>query len=139
VLSELLPEFLKVTPNTPVFRNLRCAGRMVNDQIDVQGLHPSLVDAAAASAKRFQSPLSVARKAELANLNVTDVVTKYEPQYAVHYIPWLHLSHINVNELQTFLRSNMQYFLSKSNRTSFRKLVCFYDLLRNGPGATSGR
>jgi hypothetical protein len=139
VLEEVLPDLLRQTGLTPVYRYLREAGMLKNDGTMREG---AAVDAKIRArivlgAQQFAVPTSSRPRMErIVAESERDLGRLVETQgvsLALASIPAIPHSQLNVDELRTFLWEQRGTFTTNINdRANWTRLVGLYDYLRFG-------
>jgi hypothetical protein len=144
VLVDTLPKMLRgPSQYVPVFKYLRESGRIDGPTLELADLDDRVAAAARADLSKFQPPKNYrSQHAEARKLgSVLAVVEALPIERAILLIPLLRREQINTDELGAFLQNNLNLLTSSKGlvRTYFGSLICLYDYLHSGPGASPSR
>jgi hypothetical protein len=139
LLRYTLPDVLKHSKNTPVFKYLRAAGYLNANEMRLDGLAPNLQKAASAVATTFISHGYLHKTTTVRGhkCGVAGLADHYDVKHRLLFIPLLEPKAIAVSELKDFLTANFdEMFVDQGQRSQLAKLVCFYDYLAFGPSCS---
>lgn len=124
----------------PYFKYLRNAGYLnqdneINEDTDVKEFSPQFIHTVNNINKNnFEPSESYRRKKQEINddcESITDILNNYDSSiHYLMYIPLLDERKINVEELEKFLRDNIELINDSSRGTHYRKLICLFDYLK---------
>ena len=138
VVHELLPGIIKTKCYVPVFKYLRLGG-FYNEYefINTTEIPEAVKQHASGTNFNTFSPSSYysKKRGEVENIKggISGILEVYNnPEVALFLIPLLPEAHIDLSELQEFIKSHYNFFdsVKPSVKAQIGKLICLYDYLR---------
>ena len=132
IIDYTIATFSASTKYIPLFKHLRNIG--INDVNKATLKHTAISNRLPKNAAKFYQSASHSRRfqRDAANLSCSQIIKNFDPSIAAYFIPFLPDSKIKINQIENFLKENIDRFNSGPKSTPFRKLACFYDWKKNG-------
>jgi hypothetical protein len=135
VIKDVLPKLYKGNIYLPLYKYLR-----QNGDLDDRGkllksdeYNQKIIDTVGKNSAKTYYPNGktyLNKKEEISKLSsLKDILEKFEFKYAIKYIVFLKHENVDMEILSAFLTENLKPNIMN---TDFRKLICYYDYLKNG-------
>ncbi|WP_449436528.1 hypothetical protein [Pedobacter steynii] len=135
VIYDVLPKLYKGNIYLPIYKYLRQNGDL-NDRgklFKSANYTQKIIDAVGKNTIKTYYPYGktyLNKRDEISKLNsINEVIGKYEFKFTIKYIVFLKHENIDLDVFKKFLSENLA---ANITNTDFRKLICYYDYLKNG-------
>lgn len=135
VIKDVLPKLYRAKTYLPIYKYLKQNGDL-DDRgrlLKSDNYSQKIVDAVGKNSIKTYFPNGktyLNKKEEISKLNsLSDLFEKYEFKFAIKYIVFLKHENIDLEVFKAFLNDNLAANIASSD---FRKLICYYDYLKNG-------
>lgn len=135
VIKDVLPKLYRAKTYLPIYKYLRQNGDL-DDRgrlLKSDNYTQKIVDAVGKNSVKTYYPNGktyLNKKDEISRLNsLSELIDSHELKFAIKYVVFLKHENIDLDVFRAFLSVNLQ---ANIMNTDFRKLICYYDYLKNG-------
>ena len=136
ILEKTVPQYAKGNASCPIFRFLREAGKINDEQLDTEGLASVVVNLSKADIETYKHKSYKNQESQVNSSfdSLDELLTLYDVNTAAYRIALLEPLKIDLELLRDFLSKNWEAVRASGGGqiSNFRKLACFYDFLRYG-------